>query len=246
MKFKGSSYIPSTFTYPTSKTRSKSGIGLTKSIIGINETAKVLTKLGKAVTIYSARALALVAVDLLSKAQPRVPYDIGLLRSSGQATLKIGRGTEIIGVGKDDGTVVSWMGKINKAKLVGVRTIRADVSYHRIGDKGEDVAVWTHESIYPYEARPKKPAARKPGTGPKYLEIPWLENMGNYIDFLEGELSGKGFEHNISLISKLRQKRVGKYILNYVDIITEQIAFGGYFPYNAQFKRTPTPSGGKW
>uniref|UniRef100_A0A6H1ZW66 Tail protein n=1 Tax=viral metagenome TaxID=1070528 RepID=A0A6H1ZW66_9ZZZZ len=224
-----------TFVYPTSK--AKSGIKLTKNIIGADETAKILVKLGEAITIYSARALALVAVDLLAKAQPRVPYDTGLLRSSGEATLKIGRTTEIIGVGKSDGTIAVWLGKINKAKLKGVRTLRADVSYKRIGDSGEDVAVWTHEQLWPYESRPRKPAARQPGTGPKYLEIPWLENIGNYINFLKSELSGVGFEKNIALISKLRQKRVGKYILNYIDLVPEQIASEGYFPPSLGYTR---------
>jgi len=241
-KYKGrgaKGYAP-VFEYPTSKVRSKSGIRLTAlDVVGIKETSSGLTnELTEAITIYSARALAIVAVDLLAKAQPRVPYDIGFLRSSGQATLKMGRKTEIIGFGKDDGTTVSWMGKINTAKLIGVRTIRADVSYHRLGDKGEDVALWTHEQIFPYEARPRKPAAKQPGTGPKYLEIPWLENMGNYINFLESELSGKGFEHNIALISKLRQKRVGKYIIkDFVKLVPEKIKFEGYFPPELGYKR---------
>jgi len=243
-KYKGrgiSGFDPSrTFVYPTSKARSKSGTRISKlESVGIRETGEVLTIMSKKVIpIIAARALAIIAVDLLSKAQPRVPYDIGFLRASGLATLKTGRATRIVGVGKSDGTVDSWVGDINKSQLVGVRTLRADVSYHRIGDKGEDVALWTHEQLWPFEARPRKPAAKQPGTGPKYLEIPWLENVGNYISFLESDLGGEGFENTIVLISRIKQKRMGRYLIkDFVDIVPEQIAFEGYFPPQLGYRR---------
>jgi len=218
------------FTYPS---KSNSGISVTKNIAGVTETNELLVmKFGKKVIPWiAARALANVAINLLAAAQPRVPFDTGLLRVSGTATLKIGRSIQVVGVGKDDGTVISHIGSITKARLAGARTLRAEVSYKRIGDKGEDVALWTHEQIYPFEMRPKKPAARQPGTGPKYLEIPWLENYSSYIEYLKSDLSGIGFETTIAKITKVTQKRAGRFIIkDFIDIIPEQISFGGYFP----------------
>ena len=43
-----------------------------------------------------------------------------------------------------------------------------DVSYEKFADDGFDVAEFTHEDLNP--AGGASPAARQPGTGPKYLE----------------------------------------------------------------------------
>ena len=219
--------------YPTSKAKGR--IKLVRDIVGASDTIEVLEKLNSAVAIYAARAIAIVVTDLLTRVQPRVPYDTGLLRVSGTATVKLGRSTEIVGVGKEDGTVTSWLGKITKSKLSGVRTIQGDVSYSRFNDSGKDIAIWTHEELQPFDRRPSSGGiagikyARFPGTGPKYLEIPWLENFSTYESFIKDELSGKEFEGNITLITKLRQKRTGRYeIKEFRDIILDQIKLEGY------------------
>ena len=68
----------------------------------------------------------------------------------------------------------------------------ANVSYDREGERGLDVALWTHEDLLPYEDRdmsPRLPAATKKFTGPKYLELAFRENEESYINWLKDAFS---------------------------------------------------------
>lgn len=205
------------------------GISLTRDIVGVGETIQVLEKLGHAINMLSARAVSVVIADLLAKAQPRVPVDTGKLRESGRGYLNfVGGAYKDIVWGNKDGTVRTDLSRLNKTGLRNIRGIIGNVSYSRIGDDGEtDVAIYTHEELNPYGG--ESPRARTPGTGPKYLEIPFIENKDKYISFIKSSLSGAKFENELSKILIKRTKRIRGYTLDYVDITLDRIAFTGYF-----------------
>jgi len=83
-------------------------------------------------------------------------------------------------------------GKVTRNRFMkkkGVGKLDLFLHYHRTGYFGtssteSNVAEWTHEYLLPYAARPRKPAATKPGTGPKYMEIPWLARESIYRDWI--------------------------------------------------------------
>ena len=216
---------------PPTLLKGKGGVFATRiEQAGLPETQEVLGKFGKAISIYAARAISLVTIDLLANAQPRVPVDTGELRESGVATLKMGRGGKTyIGIGHADGTIEARLGNVTKSKLKNVRTLRAEVSYRRLNEEGADIALWAHEDLLPYSSS-QHPRARTLGTGPKYLEIPWIEKAAEYIRFINDEVAGLTMKHNIALISKMQQTRTGKYKVNYVDLNIDKIQVEGYYP----------------
>ena len=149
------------------------------------------------ITYTVARAVAYCAIDLLSKAQPRVPVDTGELRESGTVSFFFGwsgkSGYSVdIAKGNYDGTINANMNKISPDRLSRQKKIHrfdAIIHYFRENEEGEDIALWTHESLMPYEFRHRKIKgvfyAVTPDTGPKYLEIPWLQNMEEYKKIIE-------------------------------------------------------------
>jgi hypothetical protein len=194
----------------------KGGVSLTT--LGIKETLEVLGRFKQFISINTARAVSGVLTHLLANAQPRVPVDTGELRESGRATLNLGYHTITVGKGKKDGTAQFFLGNV-RSSLVGKATeISGDVTYFRLNEEGKDIALWTHEDLFPYGSG-KHPRARTPGTGPKYLENTWLQYEKHYIDFLKDSLSGQKFENELSKVSRLKQKRVGLYTLDYVDLV---------------------------
>ena len=84
--------------------------------------------------------------------------------------------------------VKTWVVKKSAKLLVGV------LSYNKMA-KGVDIAVYTHENLEPYVPRPKTEAqkgtwyASKPGTGPKYLEIPISQNEGRLRSGVRGAVT---------------------------------------------------------
>jgi len=197
------------------------------------------------ITYTVARAIAYCAVDLLAKAQPRVPLDPGKdggrLRKSGTASFMFGWGGASgyavdIAKGNIDGSIEVNMNKIT-GRLAGgkqVKRLDAIIHYFRENEQGEDIALWTHESLMPYEARSaKKPNddlyyARTAGTGPKYLEIPWLQNVDDYTMILRDAVYKKSIQ-NISKISSTIKAKQGKYGVNLVKLHRNRISTLGYF-----------------
>ena len=118
-------------------------------------------------------------VDTLEHALPLTPWDTGILRESGTVTMDLGNTRVDVASGRRDSDniqILSGMNKLtpqlSKRLSKRVRWIRAIVHFHRVSDSNEgprDVALWAHENLNPYGSD-TPPSARKPGTGPKYLE----------------------------------------------------------------------------
>jgi hypothetical protein len=169
------------------------GINLEVSEIEIKNLIENLETISEAVTIKVARVLSSILIDLISEAQPRVPYypggtlgaaSTGELRESGRATISLDNKEIELAAGNVDGSVS--VRNTNFSSFSG-RTyfIMGNVSYTRI--KGDmDLAIWTHETLLGYDDRVEggPPAARSEGTGPKYLENPWFENSKRYSSMI--------------------------------------------------------------
>lgn len=210
---------------------SKSKYNTDTTVTGLDQLIENLNSVGELISLKAARAIGLIAIDLLSNTQPRVPIDTGELRESGVAVLKLGRARKlIIGTGNADGTVSADLGGIKKAKLAHVRTIRSEVSYSKMKDDF-DVAVYAHEQLAPYNGEhgtKDRPIAQTPGTGPKYLDIPWRQKKSTYIKFLKDAVSGNELNHDIQQITKIKQRRVGKFTVDIVELSKSKINSLGY------------------
>jgi len=207
------------------------GISYKTNMIGIEETKNIFhRKVGTAINAFTARAIATVGVDLLAKAQPRVPVDTGKLRESGRVILEYGRSHINIAKGTADGSISVDNTRVDSRRMQGVTEILVNVSYARINSQAQDIAVWAHEELAPFDAPVSvHPRARTEGTGPKYLELPWLANYNKYENFIKSELTGAGLERNFNALLVRKTKKVGAFTLNYNDIYLEKLNFGGYF-----------------
>lgn len=195
---------------------------------GVAETMEVFRKVDKAVSLIAARAMASVIIDLFAKAQPRVPKDTGELRESGRAYIRFGNGAyKEIATGNEDGSINANLGKITLSSIGNAKVIRTEIKYERTTVKGFDVAVWTHFNINP--AGSSSPAARTAGTGPFYLMAPFDQNKDKYIRYIQDVCAGRSFEKSIALASKIKQRRTGKYDVDFVDISLSRIESRGYY-----------------
>jgi len=246
--------MPMKFAWPSSSVRLVRGVSPKHYPVKINgkitvdsrefeQVGKNLRVAGSLITEKSVRALALCAIDLLRKAQPTVPIasdskgrllpHAGKLRESGRASILLGGGKKVkdVATGRKDGGV-----NVNLGGLTGIRTandIEARVSYYRINSEGDDIALWAHEDLLPYIPRPsgRKPeelqgyfVARREGSGPKFLESPWLQNKGYYLSYLKRTLNNQILARDLRGIAKrvdvrgLGKGRVPKVKLEYHDI----------------------------
>ena len=175
-----------------------------------------LTILGEYLTLSGIHVVAAIVVNLLQHALPRTPYDTGQLRESGRAYILTDSGYYDVGRGSKDGTVSTRYGKVKRGS---VNRVSGVVQFSRSGERGTDVAVWTHEDLLPYDMRPQKPAARKPGTGPKYLEHPWMENKGTYIDWIQDVFSHAEIAKDIKAATRtLGTQAKEKYMVDRVKL----------------------------
>ena len=210
----------------------------TVHIDGFKETLKLLNSvLPKLLSYKIANAFTLIGADLLAHAQPRVPYETGQLRESGRATLRAGTGGQrIVAKGKADGTVDANLGLFKSASLGKVRSFRMEVSYQRTGKSGEDIALWTHESLYPWDERPSggRPKgggpkfAKQVGTGPKYLEMAFIERSSRYLGYLKSVINSAAIANEIEKGSKVTVRKKGRYGVNVVDPVLDRIQLIGY------------------
>ena len=170
------------------------------SLRGIPEAINNLTVFKDLLSDKAVEVVANIVVDLLAHSQPRVPHDSGELKASGRAVVLFGSGGKggyhkIVGEGTwnhESGVKANLSGL--KGRTRNLNWISGNVVYSRENEDGEDIALWAHEELLPYEARPAKPAATKPGRGPKYLETPFNERRDTYMGWLSdafsyGELS---------------------------------------------------------
>lgn len=186
---------------------------------------KNLDRAESVVAFAIGRALSFVAIDLLARAQPRVPIDSGELRQSGRARLYISGNPLVVGYGRADGSIQADTTKITKSRFMrGLptnRNLRSEVSYERY-NQGFDVAIFTHEYIKDYTGEVGNKAqglyfARTPGTGPKYLERPFLEQRDNYHKII-AKVAREGVIKGIKEISSTIRVRRGKYTVNLIKL----------------------------
>lgn len=171
------------------------------------------------ITYEALRVAADAAVAVLRDSQLRVPYDTGELKASGIAILDFGRSPKggsrvpIIARGNffDASTAVQTNYSYITPELVKtVSKIRLQIQYTREGLHGEDIALWAHEELNPHGSG-LHPQARRPGTGPKYLEIPFNMLRGSYLRDIRRSVTRVQAD-----IEKVRRKRgrPGQYIVN--------------------------------
>ena len=147
------------------------------SVMGVTRNAGII--MDAVIPFETLKKMGRLVVDILRIAQPTVPKDPaeygGTLRESGRARLELGNRAIDIGRGKKDGSVVHMLNKITPNRTRGVKRAGINIQYVREGydqyGNELDVAVWTHEVLNPHGG--PSPAARTPGTGPKYLELAW-------------------------------------------------------------------------
>lgn len=193
--------------------------GVSLAVIGIDETAKVLGELSKLIKVNTARVVANIMADLLARSAPRVPWDTKQLRGSGRAVLLFGSTyITVAKVNKEDASVEVTHTRLPKSGLKSARKIDGDIYYNRENEEGQDIALWAHEDLNPYGSG-HRPQARKPGTGPKYLENPWNEAKDEYIAYAKEELAGSGFDSLLSKVLHKRSKKRKGFVLNYVDLV---------------------------
>jgi len=197
-----------------------------------------LTLASKVIKWSVARAIAYCSVDLLARAQPRVPVDTGELRESGRVSIGFGFYSALnIASGRKDGGVDANVSKITPDKLTkNVNQIRANIGYYKEGKlHGEplDVAVWTHEVLEAYGDRPNPYKftgtyyAKTKHTGPKYLELPWIEKIDEYLDIIEKAATTDSLKH-IQQITKTIPK-TGNYTVNLTKLVEGRISSIGYY-----------------
>ncbi|HUV85095.1 MAG TPA: hypothetical protein VMV86_05250, partial [Methanosarcinales archaeon] len=149
----------------------------------------------------------------------------GRLRRSAYGSLQIRHGRSGYSIqvarGKKDGGIEVDTIKINAERMKGVTAVYGNITYDRRNEKGEDIALWAHEKLNPHGGT--SPAARQPGTGPKFLEIPWIQNQHKYMEFLKRDFTQTGLQK--ALGKALRQKTVkqGKFTLNYTDLVLSNV-----------------------
>jgi len=185
--------------------------GVTTSTIGIEETILNLRNLSTFVKMKAAMMLSEIGIDLLYNALPRTPQDTGQLKDSSTVTLSffgtyknIARGT------KDD--YVNIIGEPSLNQIRNANQINVLVYFTRTNEFGEDIALWAHEELNPYGSS-THPRARKPGTGPKYLEGAWLDNKSKYISRLQsvGNIA-EDVQAGLEMVHKAKDK-------NAVDVV---------------------------
>lgn len=201
---------------PTGIAEGKVGV----SARDIKELRDNLVIFAEHITSSGAKLMANIAIDLLSRSQPKVPWDTGQLRESGKASLIYGgRYSVIVGRGTKEGNVKADLSKVKRRVPKNTKFLSANVTYYRVGEDGKDVALWTHEELLPYEARPAKPAARKPGTGPKYLESTFHENKSTYIDWINDQFSTDQISREIKKKLKVIRKGKDKFEVDIVKLV---------------------------
>jgi hypothetical protein len=173
-----------------------------------------------------------IVADVLSKSLPRTPYDTGKLRKSARGRVHAygkKRFNRIVAWGTKDGQVEVDTSKIGIKDTLDTTYIVGEVSYNRLSENGaRDIALWTHENIYPFESRPKSPAARMPGTGPKYLEIPFKQNEKIYAAAISNAINQ--LPSYVNRFIKYRSKTVGgRYLVGNPKIALKNITDRGYF-----------------
>jgi hypothetical protein len=179
---------------------------------------------------------AYMGIDLLGRSLPRTPWDTGQLRRSGRVHVVAGAKSAVVARGSKSGKVSVKMSKFNPQSFKGLRkTPKASVfvSYQRM-DKGKDVAIFTHENLNPHDTRPNPPAARQPGTGPKYLAIPFFERKQQWGKNFHFFMNHAIPQNLFGMMQTIRAKK-GRFEVDLVKLIHNKIQKRGYYGYGGGF-----------
>lgn len=134
-----------------------------------------------------------VGYKILFDAVNTCPYETGMLRRSARGDVQLGGSglKNILYVPEADDAgyfeiksrpITQKQSIAQHAQRMGGRRMRLWFSFSRTNERGENIAVWTHEELLPFSSRKRRSEyeeetgrspiyfATKPGTGPKYLE----------------------------------------------------------------------------
>ena len=220
------------------------GVDADVAKIDIDQVIENLGVVGEFVTYNVAVALVDSLISILSLAQPRVPYypggslgeaSTGELRKSGTASVMLGGQLKVVATGNIDGTVSANATGISPTafKRKKIDVILGFVEYNRISERGVlDIALWTHENLNPYEGRPsaggkgkaslatiKQYYARSPGTGPKYLELAWLQHKQEIIEYIKWVVNKTPEALRAMAVKK---GTVGKYTVDEIKLVMKE------------------------
>ena len=227
------------------------GVSFATSDVEFDKAIKNIKQIGPIVTYYAARAVAEGLAYIMGYVQPIVPYfpggyvdgklqkpSTGKLRESGTARIYLGDMNKTnyitIATGNKDGSVSVNLSKMIPSRFAdrNYKTVSGDISYQRISEEtGLDIALWTHEALQPYEDRFKGIRsgwyARSPGTGPKYLELPWLQHKAEVVSYIRNSI--KAVEKDIAKGIKVKKQSKTHYEVDTVDIRFEDVRSKGHW-----------------
>jgi len=174
----------------------------------------------------------------------------GKLRLSGRAVMQYGRGYKDVAWGRMDGGINYDISLVTRAATRNATKFGAVVFYSRnydsdsmtspwgISASEDNLAEWLHQNLQPHQARSIKKRgdgmyyARTPGTGPKFLEIPFIQKKQSYIEHLYKVVNR--VEKVIPLISKFDTSK-GLHRADRVELIQDKIDdMGFFFSYNGK------------
>lgn len=219
------------------------GVDAEVANVDINQVIENLGIVGDVVTYQVAKALTDSLISILSLAQPRVPYyeggifgeaSTGELRKSGKATVSLGNQLKVVATGNVDGTVNAISTGITPSafKKKKMNVIMGFIEYNRMSERGMlDIALWTHENLNPYEGRPtvgkgkkslatiKQYYARSPGTGPKYLELAWIQHKREIVDYIKSvvDMTPEALKNMAT-----KQGTAGKYTVDEIKLVMKE------------------------
>jgi hypothetical protein len=182
-------------------------------------------------TEYYSKALIAFCWDVLDEAVARTPYRTGELRSSGKVTVRTGvkqvTGMVFPAIDVRADSKGNWELRTHIHSIKRPSTLTtAEISFERIDD-GKDIALWAHEELLDYSLRPGTAAARradadqrnmdlvfyatKPGaygvgTGPKYLEGPYMEKVGRLAGIIQEAVNQAIREYNRRSGQRVRRR----------------------------------------
>ena len=177
------SSAPTTSTSGRPEGRPGPAMSLQTHVIGVEEVILNLGKLSLAIKYKAAMLLSAIGIDLLSRALPLTPVDTGKLREEGEVVLQFGGTYKVVATGSKEGNVISKDAEVPISRLHAASKMNMIVQFYRTNEFGEDIALWAHEDLN-YSTSQQRPHALTPGTGPKYLETPWINNKGDYVGML--------------------------------------------------------------
>lgn len=186
-----------------------------------------LHAIGGIITNQYAMAVGECVQLVLERSVPKAPVESGELRESGTATVEfrgrynyamtIGKGIASGSTENKDLKRLARVGRFGRVKKHGINQIIGNVFFQKTNIWGEDVALWAHEMMQPFEARRKPPeesrtigplsdmlfkgselAARTPGTGPKYLERAYLESFSEINNILNEAIDERAIMRELS------------------------------------------------